>query len=95
MQRVTRVFPSTPVRNTRPSATIGEECPGGSATFHRTLRSVPSSAGRFADSRTPDPPGPRNRDHSSPPAGWACTTNSSAAAVPIRIMVDLRSFSGA
>ena len=39
-------------------ATIGEECPDGSATFHRTFRSVPNSTGRFDGFEDAGPAGP-------------------------------------
>src|SRR5262245_59461677 len=45
-------------------ATIGEESPLGTGTFHFAFLSGPNSTGGFAWSATPDPLGPRHRGHS-------------------------------
>src|SRR5712671_3934060 len=46
-------------------ATIGDERPGGTDTFHLRFLSGPNSTGGFWSSATPDPFGPRNRGHTS------------------------------
>src|SRR5256885_1762798 len=53
-------FPTSRTRTTSPSATIGDDSPGGAGTFHLTFWSGPNSTGGFWSSATPDPLGPRN-----------------------------------
>src|SRR5438034_9262373 len=52
---------SYPVRKTRFSQTMGEECPAGTAVRHVRFFLGPNSTGRSRDSDTPEPFGPRNR----------------------------------
>ena len=59
------------------------------ATFQRTFLSTPRSTGRSEVSRTPDPPGPRNRGQSSAPAGQIRAAKSSEAVAPNGFTLDL------
>src|SRR5262245_44222618 len=74
----------------RVRANTGDEWPGGSEVFHRTLFPGPNSTGRFVASETPVPLGPRKRDHSLSFAIARTTQNSvrtSAALKRIGIIV--------
>src|SRR5262245_42034783 len=51
---------SNAVRTRLSPATIGDENPPGTRTFHFTFLSGPNSTGGFWSSATADPPGPRN-----------------------------------
>src|SRR5262245_36970712 len=57
--------PSNAVRTSLSPATVGEENPAGTGTFHLTFLSGPNATGGFWPSATPDPPGPRNPGHAS------------------------------
>src|SRR4051794_3423266 len=52
--------PSNAVRTRLSPATIGDENPPGTRTFHLTFLFGPNSTGGFWSSATADPPGPRN-----------------------------------
>jgi hypothetical protein len=63
---VTSLFPSLPVRITRPPARTGDERPNGTAVFQTTLDAGENPSGRFPASTVPDPFGPRNRVQPAP-----------------------------
>src|ERR1700690_1384948 len=57
---------SNAVRKIRSPTTMGEDAPGGTATFHNRFSFRPNFTGGFWSSATPEPPGPRNCVQSAP-----------------------------
>src|SRR5262245_58243773 len=80
--------PSNPVRTSLSPATIGDESPLGTGTFHLTFLSGPSSTGDLCRSATPDPFGPRNCGQTSGGSAQRATGASSATNTSaIRILI--------
>src|SRR5688572_20868202 len=57
---VSNFFPSYPVRKILLPQMQGEECPAGSAAFHKTFELELKCVGGSEPSPMPSPPGPRN-----------------------------------
>ena len=74
-------------------ATIGDESPSGTGTFHLTFFSAPTSIGGFSSVAMPDPLGPRNRGQgaelSAPRTGQLMTNASNTA---IQLPMQLSSY---
>src|SRR3979411_3327767 len=61
--------PSNAVMTSLSPATIGEDDPAGTGTFHLTFLSGPNSTGGFWPCATPAPPRPRVRPFAAQPDG--------------------------